>query len=709
MVSSNYGEALFPQHARMLAASGITPEHARARGYVTADTKTRLEVLGITPAGRRVPGLLIPSLRKDGTTWGYQYRPDDPRAGAKGPIKYETPTGQRKGIDVPPGVGPQLDDSTTTLWITEGVKKADAAALAGLACVALPGVWSWRGTNSHGGKTAIPDWHDIALNGRRVILAFDSDVTRKRPVRAALDCLAGYLVSKGAHVAYLHLPDVDPGMTGLDDYLAAGHNPFELAALVRPEPPGVVDTTPEPAKAPTPTRPRPTVTPITLNQAHTVFRRWLGEDYDTDALDVVLATVAVEHLDGDPLWTLLLSGSGNAKTETVSALTGAGATITSTIASQGALLSATSRSERAADATGGLLRYLGPRGVLVVKDVTSILSMSPNIRAEVLAALREVYDGKWSRNVGTDGGRTLEWSGRVAVIGAVTTAWDRARDVIASMGDRFVIVRMDSHDGRQAAGRRAIGNTGHEEQMRTDLAAAAAGVLAGMATTAVDLAEDETDTLLAAADVVTLARTGVDYDYRGDVIDAHAPEMPTRFAKQLAQVVRGAVAIGHDRTSALRLAIRVARDSMPPLRLAILDDVAEHPESSTPDVRRRIGKPRATVDRQLQALHMLGVLACEEEPGMFGDRAVTRWLYSLAEGIDPRALDPSAVPDSSVPTPRNPEKALSDAASTCAPHSRTEESGTAPRLYALPSCPEHGEPLDPLAGCVVCALMATAS
>lgn len=199
MVSSNYGEALFPQHARMLAASGITPEHARARGYVTADTKARLEVLGITPAGRRVPGLLIPSLRKDGTTWGYQYRPDDPRAGAKGPIKYETPTGQRKGIDVPPGVGPQLDDSTTTLWITEGVKKADAAALAGLACVALPGVWSWRGTNSHGGKTAIPDWHDIALNGRRVILAFDSDVTRKRPVRAALDCLAGYLVSKGAH------------------------------------------------------------------------------------------------------------------------------------------------------------------------------------------------------------------------------------------------------------------------------------------------------------------------------------------------------------------------------------------------------------------------------------------------------------------------------------------------------------------------------
>ena len=80
-----------------------------------------------------------------------------------------------------------------------------------------------------------------------------------------------------------------------------------------------------------------------------------------------------------------------------------------------------------------------------------------------------------------------------------------------------------------------------------------------------------------AADLVTLARTGVEYDYRGDVIDAHAPEMPTRFAKQLTQIVRGAVAIGMNRGNALRLAIRCARDSMPPLRLAIIDDLSAHP------------------------------------------------------------------------------------------------------------------------------------
>ena len=684
-MTANYGMALFPQHAQMLAASGITPEHARARGYVTIDTKVRLDRLGITPSGRNIPGLLVPSLRVDGSVWGYQYRPDHPRERSGKPVKYETPTKQRNGLDVPPGVGPALADPSVPLWVTEGVKKADAAALAGLACVALPGVWSWRGTNGNGGKTAISDWHDVALNGRRVILAFDSDVTRKRPVRMALDALAGYLTSKGASVEYLHLPDDDPGKTGMDDYLADGHDGAQLLALVRPDPPEVVENVQPEAQPPAPTPVRATHTVMTLDQAHTVFARWLGKDYDLDALDATLATAAVERLDGDPIWLLIISGSGNAKTETVQALDGIGATITSTISSQGALLSATPKREKAKDATGGLLRKIGDRGVLVIKDVTSVLSMNGNMRGEVLGALREVYDGRWSRNVGTDGGRTLDWTGRIVVIGAVTTAWDQARDAIASMGDRFVLLRMDSTTGRQVAGRRAIGNTGSEIQMRAELAEAMAGVMAGMQPVPITVSPEETDVLLAAADIVTLARTGVEYDYRGDVTDAHAPEMPTRFAKQLAQVVRGGVAIGMPRCEALRLAIRCARDSMPPMRLAILDDVAVNPASSTADVRKRLGKPRSTVDRQLQALHMLGVVQVEETVGPTGR---TVWRYCLTEGIDPDVLNAEKVhlsrkevPEKLVDAPRPPKRESGTQESAL--RIPTNNSGTSPEPCSL--------------------------
>jgi hypothetical protein len=380
--------------------------------------------------------------------------------------------------------------------------------------------------------------------------------------------------------------------------------------------------------------------PTALERAHGVFRRWLGEEYDLDALDVVLATVAVERLDGDPLWSLIVSGSGNAKTETVQATSGAGAIVTSTIASEAALLSGTSGRDKEKDATGGLLRKLGPRGVLVLKDVTSILSMHRDTRAALLAALREIHDGRWERNLGAGGGRTLTWTGRIAVIGATTTAWDRAHDVIASMGDRFVVLRVDSAVGRLSAGRRAISNTGSEDEMRTQLADAVGAAVGSLAAApAPRLTAAETDRLLAAADLTTLCRTAVSYDYQGNIEDAHAPEMPTRFAKQLAQVVRGALALGLPRDRAMRLALRCARDSMPPLRLAILEDVTAHPGSRTPEVRQRLNKPRNTVDRQLQALHMLGVLTCDEVEVTAGK---SHWHYYTAKNINTSAI---AVPD----------------------------------------------------------------
>lgn len=393
----------------------------------------------------------------------------------------------------------------------------------------------------------------------------------------------------------------------------------------------------EAARSAEPERP----TPISLAQCHDAFRGWLGIDYDLGALNAVLAAAVIERMDGDPAWMLLVSGSGNAKTETVQSLAGSGAHVVSAIASEGALLSATSKGERSADATGGLLHQIGSSGILVPKDVTSMLSMDRTARAQVFAALREVYDGHWVRNVGTDGGRSLEWTGRIVVIGAVTTAWDRAHaDTISAFGDRFVIVRMDSSVGRIAAGRKAIGNTGSEEAMRAELSEAVAGVLEGADLAAGGPNDDEAAKLLAAADLVTLARTAVDLDYRGNVVDSHAPEMPTRFAKQLAQIFRGAVAIGLPRQAAVALAIRVARDSMPPLRLEVLEDVAAHEWTALREVIKRIDKPRATVDRQLQALDLLGLLTKTDDvtPGSTFQRDAITWRYKVAAGIDPSAI-----------------------------------------------------------------------
>ena len=386
-----------------------------------------------------------------------------------------------------------------------------------------------------------------------------------------------------------------------------------------------------------------------LASAHNVFRQWLGDEYELATLDTMLAVVAAERLSGDPAWLLIISGSGNSKTETVQTLTAINAQVVSTITSEGALLSASdsksvnkgdkSKKPKSSGATGGLLRKIGERGILVIKDVASILSSDRNVRAAIMAALREIHDGHWVRHVGSGGGRTLEWRGRIVVVGACTTAWDQAHTAIASMGDRFVLIRPSSYSGRLSGGLRAISNTGSEDRMRKQLANAAAAVINGTnPKAAYRLTDDEKNAILKAANLVTLARTAVVTDYKGEILEAHAPEMPTRFAKQLTQILRGAVAIGMTPEDAVRLVMRCARDSMPQTRLMVLLDLLGNGESRVIDMRRRLQQPRMTVDRTLQTLHVLGLLKCREEEETRGYKQVQIRHYRLADEVDVAVL-----------------------------------------------------------------------
>lgn len=238
---SNATRSLSESHREMLADSGLSDARITRRGYYTELSPKRLGALNVTRAGaERVPGLVVPLYNVHEKVWGHQYRPDDPREVRGRVVKYETPSGQRNGLDVPPGIGPQVMNPEVPLWITEGSKKADAGVDAGLCVVSMTGVWNWTAP-----KKAKDEPHrlmetlsDIPLDGREVVLAFDGDVARKPQVHQACEALAQKLTARGATVAYLHLPDTDD-KTGLDDYLSAGHTADELLALVKPTLPGV--------------------------------------------------------------------------------------------------------------------------------------------------------------------------------------------------------------------------------------------------------------------------------------------------------------------------------------------------------------------------------------------------------------------------------------------------------------------------------------
>lgn len=623
--ASRYGLHIFAQHAALLAASAIDPAVSRARGYVSADTKKQLERHGFANYQQRAPGLVIPQHRADGSVWGYQLRPDVPRVTKAGnTVKYETPQGQRNGIDIPPGIKDKMGDPSEPLWATEGSRKADAAVSAGLVCVSLNGVAGWRGRNGHGGKLAVADWNDIALNGRRVILAWDSDVASKPEVHAELGKLARYLETRDAKVEFLHLPAPSGGKTGLDDYIAA-NGPEGLWELVRPDlPPMVIRAAPSTGdsnKSGTPpAKPMPDVPPMTIAQVERVYARWLhdGDSVTTRVCHAVY--VANMVLGGDPVWVFLVGGSGQGKTERLAPLAiMPHVELASTLSGEAALLSATARKDRAEHAHGGLLRRIGDKGIVVVKDFTSILEMDRTARGQVLAALREVYDGRWDREVGAEGGQTLTWQGKCGFLAGCTTAIDKAHSVMNDMGPRSLFVRLPPADlGKIGAS--ALDHMGRETTMRAELAEATAGLLAHLTGTPHDVTPART-ALIGLASLVSQARSPVHRDWSGEIELVGDAEAPTRIIKQLGQLWRACGVLGLGQPESWEVVRRCALDSIPKLRGAVIRylDGQSSPVDTT-NVRIGVAHPKRTVLRALEDLTAHGVVDRESQGQGYADK-----------------------------------------------------------------------------------------
>lgn len=226
-------------HYEELKASALSDDVIRERGYRSVlgtgrSPNAELGSLGFNKTQASLgTGILLPLHSVDGQVWGHQFKPDRPRTNSKGrAVKYESPQGQGNRLDVPPRCKAMLGDPSVLLFIAEGAKKADALADRGLCVLNLRGVFGFKGRNEMGGVTLSTDFDLIALKGRDIYLAFDSDIIGRAQVRQALDRLSEHLRRKGANIRITKLPPGENGeKVGVDDYFAAGYGVDDLLRL----------------------------------------------------------------------------------------------------------------------------------------------------------------------------------------------------------------------------------------------------------------------------------------------------------------------------------------------------------------------------------------------------------------------------------------------------------------------------------------------
>lgn len=220
------------KHREMLETeSGIDLTVIAGRGYWTA--RNRAQLTDLPKHARRAPTLVMPMYSPDGETVSYQTRPDNPRPDRKTgePVKYESikPT----IIDVHPDVLDEVRHGDEELWVTEGIKKADALVSHGFPTVGLAGVWMFAVPKNEGGKgELLPCWDHVRLEGRTVNVVYDSDVMTKENVQLSLSRIVATLEERGATVRVVYLPDAEDGSKqGVDDFLANGGTVSELIEM----------------------------------------------------------------------------------------------------------------------------------------------------------------------------------------------------------------------------------------------------------------------------------------------------------------------------------------------------------------------------------------------------------------------------------------------------------------------------------------------
>ncbi len=235
-------------HATVLRASAVDFVRVQERQYrsipaetaVSGPVGTELTRLGFSTAhvahACRTGALVVPVFDVYGDVVSAQLRFDDPWSGKDGKaFRYTGPRGAGVRLDF----GPTPTEADDPLWITEGVKKADALASLGLRAVAMPGVWNFK-DREHGTN---PDM-DALPKGPTVRVVFDADAADKPGVAKAQETLVNWLrTAKDATVTVAVLPGTVAGhdCKGVDDHLAAGFTLADLEACLTADVPRHVD------------------------------------------------------------------------------------------------------------------------------------------------------------------------------------------------------------------------------------------------------------------------------------------------------------------------------------------------------------------------------------------------------------------------------------------------------------------------------------
>lgn len=360
------------------------------------------------------------------------------------------------------------------------------------------------------------------------------------------------------------------------------------------------------------------------------FDKWMTLP-DKSVLDVVCGSVLANRMDGLPIFLALIGPSSSGKSVVIES--------TNDLPDTYPLSKITPRTF-ASGFTGkkqaSLLEELTSDHpwILTFKDFTTVLAMPKSEKGEIMAQLREIYDGEF---VGRWGSTKKDvWKGRIGLILGCTGAWDKVAPEFGALGERFLVFRMPDVPDEQVADR-GIRSSTDTETMEGDLRRAMCALdqipIPPNGGPVPQIMYPDRQHLRLLAVMTARARTPVLRNYvTRQVEDLPEIEKPGRLAGQLAKLSEGiALFKGEPSVSeGTRETIdKVAIGSIPRERRIILKHLDFQGET-VDSISQRLRLARSPIGRALQDMQLLGI--AEVGPGGYRPTPSFESFFALARG-----------------------------------------------------------------------------
>lgn len=356
---------------------------------------------------------------------------------------------------------------------------------------------------------------------------------------------------------------------------------------------------------------------------------------DPTHIVVALATAATKNSTGEPCWVLMVAPPSSGKTEAVRILDDAADARLDEVTSAGLLGWSKGKDVR----PSGVLTRVGERALVTFGDLSSLLATSDRGgRDQVFGLLRRAYDGHVTRDVSPPGkfvgSPQLEWSGRLTVIACVTGAIDRYAAHSDQLGPRWVYVRIPDRNTDQ---KRLAARMARRQGLADSRARARAGVADILASLPEppELPEEVADDIEDAALVTAWGRGSVPRNgySRREIEGVPVVEEPMRLVQQLSGVARGLLALGLPTEATSAITRRVALDSMPATRFAILATLAKGELLTTAGVARASGLDRKVARMTLEELAVIGIVEHDRSDDSDDEQSgTTHWWLAGDDG-----------------------------------------------------------------------------